>query len=67
MRCIVDGPDASSKLVLLDEKIAPGRLEGLPEALQASIAQAGYTIVEHSVHMGYQQLQFSDVLRVRLR
>lgn len=65
MRCIVDGPDADSKLLLLDESIPAGRLDGLPAAVRNGISQAGYAVQQHSVPMGYEQLSFAAVLRVR--
>jgi hypothetical protein len=67
MKCLVDSPNSGHdqhKLLLLDESIPAGRLTGLPDPVKERILMEGFTVLEHEVHMGYEQMVYEDVLRV---
>lgn len=65
MKCLIDCPaDTNSKLLLLDENISTGTLEGLPEALQTQVAEREFDVTSHEIHIGYSQLSAADVLKV---
>lgn len=65
VKCLVDCPsDATSKLLLLDEKLEPGSVNGLPVELQTKIQEKRFEITSHRFEVKYGQLSADEVLRV---
>eukprot|EP00892_Ulva_mutabilis_P004631 jgi/Ulvmu1/253/UM001_0257.1 len=64
VKCIIECPaDTNSKLLLLDESLTTGTLDGLPEPVQAEVQHQGFQVTSHDVQIGYSQLSASDILR----
>lgn len=57
--------DTNCKLLLLDDNLNAGAIDGLPEPVQAEIKEQGFTITSHTFQIQYAQLSSDEVLRVR--
>lgn len=67
VKCLIDGSSPGHKLLLLDEGVAAGGVAELPAAVQTGIATAGFDVVEHVLQLGYADMLYDDILRVRSR
>jgi hypothetical protein len=67
MRCLVDCPGKlDHKLLLLDEGIPAGQLNGLPDSIQKRIQASQLRVCTHEVQICYGDMSSEAILRVRL-